>query len=203
MDLSIQCANNIQNFNLNQSHQYYSVNVADVGIVGLNTLWQLVTNGYSSKGLGKCRVEAKMIVLEIVFSFLSAQMNILLKKTLAKWKSILSTYSQNLTLDIYCILGPLLPSTRRQERSSLMAEVTPYPVKVAEGGAELVHLLLADALGVPDQDLGLDLVDGAGDGGQQLLPAHPDVLLSGGFRGHMETRIPPCIKGLLLPNKRC
>ena len=57
-----------------------------------------------------------------------------------------------------------------------MRAAAPYPVKVTEGGAELVHLLLADALGVPDQDLGLDLVDGAGDGGQQLLPAHPYVL---------------------------
>jgi len=55
-----------------------------------------------------------------------------------------------------------------------------YPVKVIEGGPELIHLLLADALGVPGQDLGLDLVDGAGDGGQQLLPAHADVLLMGG-----------------------
>lgn len=51
-----------------------------------------------------------------------------------------------------------------------------HPVEVVEGGPELVELLLADALGVPRQDLVLDLVDGAGDGGEQLLPAHADVL---------------------------
>lgn len=51
-----------------------------------------------------------------------------------------------------------------------------HPVEVVEGGAELVELLLGDALGVPRQDLVLDLVDGASDGGEQLLPAHTDVL---------------------------
>lgn len=50
------------------------------------------------------------------------------------------------------------------------------PVEVVEGGPELVQLLLADALGVSRQDLVLDFVDGAGDGGEQLLPAHADVL---------------------------
>ncbi len=50
------------------------------------------------------------------------------------------------------------------------------PVEVVEGGSELVELLLADALGVAGQDLVLHLVDGAGDGGEQLLPAHTDVL---------------------------
>lgn len=47
---------------------------------------------------------------------------------------------------------------------------------MVEGRPELLHLLLADALGVAGEDLVLDLVDGAGDGGEQLLPAHPDVL---------------------------
>ena len=47
---------------------------------------------------------------------------------------------------------------------------------MVEGSAVLVQLLLADALGVPRQDLVLDFVDGAGDGGEQLLPAHADVL---------------------------
>ena len=55
-----------------------------------------------------------------------------------------------------------------------------YPVKVSEGRAELIHLLLADALGIAGQDLGLDLVDGSGNGGEELLPAHTDVLA-----GHM------------------
>ena len=47
---------------------------------------------------------------------------------------------------------------------------------MVEGGSELVELLLADALGVAGQDLVLHLVDGSGDGGEQLLPAHADVL---------------------------
>lgn len=47
---------------------------------------------------------------------------------------------------------------------------------MVEGGPELVELLLADALGVSRQDLVLDLVDGASDGGEELLPAHADVL---------------------------
>lgn len=50
------------------------------------------------------------------------------------------------------------------------------PVEVVEGGPELVELLLADAFGVSRQDLVLDLVDGASDGGEELLPAHADVL---------------------------
>lgn len=52
----------------------------------------------------------------------------------------------------------------------------PHPVEVVEGGPELVELLLADALGVAGQDLVLHLVDGPGDGCEQLLPAHADVL---------------------------
>lgn len=47
---------------------------------------------------------------------------------------------------------------------------------MVEGGAVLEELLLADALGVTRQDLVLDLVDGSGDGGQQLLPTHTEVL---------------------------
>ena len=39
-----------------------------------------------------------------------------------------------------------------------------------------MELLLADALGVAGQDLVVDLVDGPGDGGEQLLPAHTQVL---------------------------
>lgn len=50
------------------------------------------------------------------------------------------------------------------------------PVEVVEGGPELVELLLADALGVAGQDLVLNLVDCSGDGGEQLFPAHTDVL---------------------------
>lgn len=55
----------------------------------------------------------------------------------------------------------------------------PDLVEVVEGGAVLVQLLLADALGVARQNLVLHLVDGSGDGGQQLLPAHPEVLRGG------------------------
>lgn len=51
-----------------------------------------------------------------------------------------------------------------------------HPVKVVEGGSELVHLLLGDALGVPRQDLRLHLVDGSGDGRQQQLPSDTNVL---------------------------
>lgn len=47
---------------------------------------------------------------------------------------------------------------------------------MVEGGPELVELFLADALGVAGQDLVLHLVDGSGDGGEQLLPAHTHVL---------------------------
>ena len=43
-----------------------------------------------------------------------------------------------------------------------------------------MELLLADALGVAGQDLVVDLVDGPGDGGEQLLPAHTQVLRGGG-----------------------
>lgn len=55
---------------------------------------------------------------------------------------------------------------------------TPVLVEVVEGGAEFVELLLADALGVPCQDLVLHLVDGAVDGGEKLFPAHTQ-----GFHG--------------------
>lgn len=47
---------------------------------------------------------------------------------------------------------------------------------MVEGGSELVHLLLGDALGVPRQDLRLHLIDGPGDGCQQQLPSNTDVL---------------------------
>lgn len=47
---------------------------------------------------------------------------------------------------------------------------------MVERGPELVELLLADALSITGQDLVLHLVDGAGDGGEQLLPAHTDML---------------------------
>ena len=47
---------------------------------------------------------------------------------------------------------------------------------MVEGGPELVQLLLADALGISRQDLVLDFIDGASDGGEELLPANADVL---------------------------
>lgn len=62
-----------------------------------------------------------------------------------------------------------------QHRPSAL-EVPWYLVEVVEGSPELLHLLLADALGVAGEDLVLHLVDGAGDGGEELLPAHADVL---------------------------
>lgn len=52
----------------------------------------------------------------------------------------------------------------------------PDLVKVVEGSPVLDELLLADALGITRQDLVLDLVDGSGDGGQQLLPTHTKML---------------------------
>lgn len=51
-----------------------------------------------------------------------------------------------------------------------------YPVKVVEGGSELIHLLLGDALGISCQDLGLHLIDGSGDSCQQQLPSDTDML---------------------------
>lgn len=47
---------------------------------------------------------------------------------------------------------------------------------MVEGGPELVHLLLADAFSIPGQDLVLHFIDGPGNGGEQLLPAHTDML---------------------------
>lgn len=52
----------------------------------------------------------------------------------------------------------------------------PDLVKVVEGSPVLDELILADALGVTRQDLVLDLVDGSGYGGQQLLPTHTKML---------------------------
>ncbi len=52
-----------------------------------------------------------------------------------------------------------------------------YPVKVVERGSEVIHLLLADAFGIPGQDLGLNLVDGSGDGCEEQLPPDTDMLL--------------------------
>lgn len=56
-----------------------------------------------------------------------------------------------------------------------------YPVKVVEGGSELVHLLLGDALGVPRQDLRLHFIDGPGNGCQQQLPSNTNVLSGKGI----------------------
>lgn len=48
---------------------------------------------------------------------------------------------------------------------------------MVERGSELIHLLLADAFGIPGQDLGLNLVDGSGDGREEQLPPDTDMLL--------------------------
>ena len=53
------------------------------------------------------------------------------------------------------------------------ANVEPVLVEVVEGSSELVELFLRDALGVPGEDLVLNLINGTVDGGQQLLP--PDA----------------------------
>ena len=74
-----------------------------------------------------------------------------------------------------------------------------HPVKVVEGGPELIHLLLADALGVPGQDLVLHLVDGPGDGGEELLPAHTDMLQAGKVRQQRDPRTGPGRPSLLPP----
>lgn len=47
---------------------------------------------------------------------------------------------------------------------------------MVKGGPELIELFLTDALGVTGQDLVLHLVDGSGNGCEQLLPAHADML---------------------------
>lgn len=64
-----------------------------------------------------------------------------------------------------------------------------YPVKVVEGGSELIHLLLGDALCIPCQDLGLHLVDGSSDGCQQQLPPNTDVLQ--GNKGNDQPQVLP------------
>lgn len=47
---------------------------------------------------------------------------------------------------------------------------------MVEGRPEFIHLLLTDAFGVTGQDLGLNLIDGTSDGGEEQLPAHTDML---------------------------
>lgn len=49
-------------------------------------------------------------------------------------------------------------------------------VEVVERGSELIHLVLADAFGVTGQNLVLDLVNGASDGSEELLPTYTNVL---------------------------
>lgn len=49
-------------------------------------------------------------------------------------------------------------------------------VEVVEGGSVLVELLLTDAFSVPGQNLVLNLINGASDGGEELLPSHAQVL---------------------------
>ena len=47
---------------------------------------------------------------------------------------------------------------------------------MVEGGSELIHLFLGDALGISCEDLGLHLIDGSGDSCQQQLPSDTDML---------------------------
>lgn len=81
-----------------------------------------------------------------------------------------------------------------------------HPVKVVEGSSELVHLLLADAFGISGQDLILHLIDGPGDGGEELLPAHTDVLgVHEGpvIKGHPPPPGPDPGRSWLLPSPNC
>lgn len=62
-----------------------------------------------------------------------------------------------------------VPPTAQQLLGFLSAQwlsTSTDPVEVVEGSPELIQLLLADALGVSRQDLVLDFIDGAGDGGE-------------------------------------
>lgn len=77
-----------------------------------------------------------------------------------------------------------------------------YPVEVVEGGPELIHLLLSDALCVSRQDLGLHLIDGSGDGRQQHLPPDTNVLPEEKGNGQLWVLLscPSCPPGF--PNRR-
>lgn len=60
--------------------------------------------------------------------------------------------------------GP--PTTTLLAFVSTRLSMSTDPVEVVEGSPELVQLLLGDTLGVSRQDLVLDFIDGAGDGGE-------------------------------------
>lgn len=64
-----------------------------------------------------------------------------------------------------------------------------HPVKVVEGSPKLIELLLADAFRVTGQNLVLHLIDGSGDGGEQLLPTHTDVLQRQGGEKKIAVRV--------------
>lgn len=49
-------------------------------------------------------------------------------------------------------------------------------VEMVEGGSVLMELLLTDAFSVTGQNLVLNLINGASDGGEELLPSHTQVL---------------------------
>lgn len=72
-------------------------------------------------------------------------------------------------------LGPQTPPAPKS--TTPLGWALADPVKVVEGGPELIELILAQALGISGQYLVLHLIDGAGNGGEQLLPAHTDVLV--------------------------
>lgn len=61
-------------------------------------------------------------------------------------------------------------------KEGMQGRAAAHLVEVVEGCPELLHLLLADALCISGEDLVLDFIDGAGDGGEELLPPHSDVL---------------------------
>lgn len=71
-------------------------------------------------------------------------------------------------------LGPPTPPALKSTNPQSWAPAD--PVKVVEGCPEFVELLLAQALGISSQYLVLHLIDSAGDGREQLLPAYTDVL---------------------------
>lgn len=76
-----------------------------------------------------------------------------------------------------------------------------YPVKVVERGSELIHLLLADAFGIPGQDLGLNLVDGSGNGCEEQLPPDTDMLLMWWQKWQVNTALSSLMNIKCLKNK--
>lgn len=66
-----------------------------------------------------------------------------------------------------CIVGDIEAQADQAGLELLRAQsARVVPVEMVEGSPELIQLLLGDALGVSRQDLVLDFIDGAGNGGE-------------------------------------